>query len=164
VLLLVAFLAGRFWPGPAIPRETKAARSAQSALPASPQARERILLLEIGNHLERSQLALIELINSKTNGIVDISWEQTMARQLVDVNRLYRQSAVRAEDAGLASILEDLERTLIEISHSPSRLSGAEYAELRRRLNPDDMLFKVKILGAQLRAREHSQQLTTKRS
>jgi hypothetical protein len=97
---------------------------------------------------------LIELINTKTNGVVDISLERALARQLVDVNRLYRQSAARLGDAGMASVLEDLERTLIEISNSPSQLSSLEFAEFRQRIDTDDMLFKVKVVSSQVRAKE----------
>ncbi len=163
LLVLIAFLAGRFWPQRDSTTEPLIAKSTQ---PVSRQARERVLLKEIGDHLERSQLALIELINGKTNGVVDISLEQSLARRLVDVNRLYRQSAARLGDAGMASVLEDLERTLIEISNSPSQLSSTEFAEIRRRIDADDTLFKVKVVGSQVRAkeRETARELAAKRS
>ena len=151
LLILIAFLAGRSWPRTGSGTPPRMAQTKQSI---SPQARERVLLNEIGDHLERSQLALIELINSRTNGVVDISLEQSLARQLVDVNRLYRQSAARLGDAGMASVLEDLERTLIEISNSPAKLSSTEFAEFRRRIDTDDTLFKIKVVGAQVRAKE----------
>jgi len=159
----LAFLAGRFWP-----RLDSESRFGMSQLPApiSTQARERILLKEIGDHLERSQLALIALINSQTNGPVDISLEQALARQLVDVNRLYRQTASRLGDTGMASVLEDLGRTLIEISNGPAKLSSSEFADFRRRIDSEDMLFKVKVVSSQVRAREReaARKLAGKRS
>jgi len=163
VVVLSAFLAGRFWSRPAF---TAPSLIGNSTMPISAQARERILLREIGDHLERSQMALIELINSKTNGLVDISIEQALARQLVDVNRLYRQTATRLGDTGMASVLEDLERTLIEISNCPPKLSSTEFAEFRRRIDTDDMLFKVKVVGSQVRAKERdaARELAAKRS
>jgi len=158
-----AFLGGRFWPQ--LDSGTRFGMTRSSAH-ISTQARERILLKEIGDHLERSQLALIELINSQTNGLVDISLEQALARQLVDVNRLYRQTASRLGDTGMASVLEDLERTLIEISNSPAKLSAGEFADFRRRIDTDDMLFKVKVVSSQVRAkeREAARELAGKRS
>ncbi|PYM12303.1 MAG: hypothetical protein DME18_11795 [Verrucomicrobia bacterium] len=163
LLVLAAFVAGRFWPQRGL---TTGPLTETSRRPISRQARERVLLKEIGDHLERSQLALIELINSKTNGVVDISLEQSLARQLVDVNRLYRQTAARLGDAGMASVLEDLERTLIEISNSPSKLSSTELAEFRRRIDTDDTLFKIKVVSSQVRARERdaARELAGKRS
>ncbi len=152
LLILSAFVAGRFWH-----QRTDSSSEilvTQSTAPVTPEARERVLLREIGDHLERSQMALIELINSKTNGVVDISLEQALAEQLVGVNRLYRQAAERVGNTGMANVLEDLERTLIEIANSPSRLSSTEFAEFRRRVDTDDMLFKIKVVGSQVRLKE----------
>jgi hypothetical protein len=151
VLLLAAFFGGRLWPRstPVSPRQI-----ATSAHPVSREARERVLLREIGEHLERSQLALIELINSQTNGMVDISLERSLAEQLVVVNRLYRQTAARLGDSGTANLLEDLERRLVEIANSPARLSPAEFADFRRRLDTEEMLFRIKVVSSQMRARE----------
>src|SRR5579863_8470797 len=109
-LLVVAFLAGRYMP----PHPTETASQ-----PIPPQARERILLVAVGDHLERSQMVLIELANADGKGPVDISSEQRTARDLVDSNRLYRETAARAGDVGVANVLDDLERVLIEIANSP---------------------------------------------
>jgi hypothetical protein len=111
-------------------------------------------LSEIADHLERSQRALIELINSRTNGPVDIAGEQVLARELAAVNRLFRCTAIDAGEPGMASVLEELEVVLIEISNGPARLSADEFAALRQRLDADGLLFKVKVLNAQMRARE----------
>ena len=35
-------------------------------------------------------------------------------------NRLYRQTVVRAGEPGMASLLEELERLLVEVAHRPS--------------------------------------------
>jgi hypothetical protein len=163
LLVVGAFLAGRQWkPVATGPRLESASLS--RALPA--RGRERVLLMEIGDHLERSQRALIELINSQTNGVVDLSFEEALARQLVGVNRLYRQTAVRLGEMGLAGVLEELEHTLIEIANSPAKLSPAEFAGLRSRLETDDVLFKAKVVGSQLREREKQtvRELAAKRS
>src|SRR5690242_7074105 len=53
-LIAGAFLAGRYWQ----------IRRTPQAAPISAQARERILLLAVGNHLERSQMVLVELVNA----------------------------------------------------------------------------------------------------
>src|SRR2546422_542606 len=79
LLVFGAFLAGRFWPQPTPEAKSSVAQSTQRL---SPHARARVFLSDIGDHLERSQLALIELINSQTNGVVDISVEQALAREL----------------------------------------------------------------------------------
>ena len=151
LLIGAAFLAGRFWPQ-APNRAERKVPPLELAQPTMPQPWS--FLEEIGDHLERSQLALIELVNSRTNGAVDISGEQVLARELVDVNRLYCQTASRLGDSSMMSTLEDLERALVEISNSPSTLSSAQFAEFRRRLHTDDILFKVRVVSSLVRARE----------
>jgi hypothetical protein len=150
LVALGAFLAGRFWPEPTPGATPELARSR----PLSASARERVLLTEIGDHLERSQLALIELIHSKTNGAVDISVEQVLARELAAVNRLFRRAAADASEPGLASVLEELEFVLVEIANGPANLSTDEFAALRQRIDTDGLLFKVRVVSAQMRAKE----------
>jgi len=163
LLLLTAFLAGRYWPRP-VPTAPHAPTAVAQREPA--HARERVFLNEMGNHLERAQVALIELIHSKTNGVVDISWEQALAKELVNMNWLCRQTCARLGDTGTANVLEDLERALIEISNSPSTLSSAEFGGLCRRIEPNRVLFKVQVVGSQVRARERdgARKLTANRS
>jgi hypothetical protein len=161
--VLAAFLAGRFWqekpgaPSPAV---------AQAAQPLSVEARERVLLAEIGDHLERSQLALVELINSRTNGPVDISAEQVLARELIAMNRLFRRAATDSGEPGMASVLESVELVLVEVANGPAKLSAEEFAALRQQIDPDDLLFKVRVVTAQVRARERDlvREMTAKRS
>lgn len=139
VLVLGAFFAGRFWPG------------ASSRRPIAPQVRERILLVAVGDHLERSQMVLLELVNATPlDGGVDISAEQKRAEDLILSNRLYRQTAARSGDPGMATVLDDLERVLVEIANSPARLSSGEFEDLRRRVEAQGLLFKVRVIDSQL--------------
>ena len=139
-LVVVAFLAGRFSTRPTPPLPEK--------------VRERILLVAVGDHLERSQMVLAELIHTPGDGSVDISAEQQWAEDLLDSNRLFRQTADVAGEKALAGVLEDLERTLLEIAHSPSTLSSQKLEELRSRIESEGILFKVRVLGSELRERE----------
>lgn len=159
LLLVAAFLAGRFWPGGAPVSAPVAGTGASPSplprpLPAA--ARERVLLAEIADHLERSQVALVELIHSRTNGPVDITAEQVLARELSAVNRLFRITAADSGEPGMASVLEELELVLVEIANGPSKLSAEEFAALRQRLDSDGLLFKVRVLSAQMRVREQA--------
>jgi len=148
VLVVGAFLAGRFWPGRPQPQ-----REAQ-VQPVSAQSRERILLVAVGDHLERSQMVLVELVNTKPERTVDISAERQRAEDLVPANRLYRLTAERSGETGVANMLDELERTLIEIAHSPSRLSSPEFEDLRRRVEAQGILFKVRVVDSQVHERE----------
>ncbi len=144
VLVVVAFLAGHFWPRPEHPMAT----------PISPKVRERILLVAVGDHLERSQRVLLELLNAPEDGMVDISSEQQRAEDLVESNRLYRQVVEQSGDAGTAAVLDELERVLIQIAHSPSKLSSSDLDEFRRRIENQGILFKVQVIDNQVQQRE----------
>jgi hypothetical protein len=145
VLLVVAgFMAGRFGPG----RETPLPE------PVSEAARDRILLTTVADHLDQSQLTLLELANGSGDGDADSSSDRARAGELVAANRLYRQSAAQAGEASLASILDELERVLIEIANRPPDLTRAELQEIRRRIDEEDLLFKIRVLSSQVRSRE----------
>jgi hypothetical protein len=96
----------------------------------------------------------VELVNSKPERTVDISAERQRAEDLVPANRLYRLTAERSGETGVANVLDELERTLIEIAHSPSRLSSPEFEDLRRRVEAQGILFKVRVVDSQVHARE----------
>lgn len=146
-LVMAAFLAGRISHRPEAP--------AISANRSSEQVRERILLVAIGDHLDRSQMVLAELSNAPPGkGKLDISAEREMAEELLPDNRLYRETARSTGDVAVASVLDDLERVLMEIAHSPGDISQAELASLRQQIESRGVLFEVRILGARVRDEE----------
>ena len=54
----------------------------------------------------------------------------------------------------MATVLDDLERNLLEIVHSPSRISAADLEQIRRRIDAAALLFKVRVMSDELRQRE----------
>jgi hypothetical protein len=147
-LVLAAFLAGRLSHRGEKPVATASNQNSQ-------QVRERILLVAVGDHLERSQMVLAELSNAPDQkGKLDISDERQMAEELLDDNRLYRQTARTTGDTAVANVLDDLERVLIEIAHSPSEISGDQLAELRQQIENRGLLFQVRVLGSRVRDEE----------
>ncbi|HUG53407.1 MAG TPA: hypothetical protein VMR21_07395 [Vicinamibacteria bacterium] len=138
--LVVAFLAGRHWPPAPAP----------AAVPEA--ARERILLVAVGDHLERSQMLLVELVNAGGGeGPVDISTQQEWAEELVGANRLYRQTVAREGDPALSGLLDELERLLVEVTHHPSSLAPGELEDIRRRIDSRSLLFRVRVIETQVR-------------
>jgi len=113
----------------------------------SPRARERVLLIALGDHLDRSQMVLAELVNAPEAKTADISEEQHMASELVGENRILRQTAARRGDAASAAVLEELERVLLEIAHSPDEVSKEQLDDLRQRIEAQGLLFKIRIIG-----------------
>ena len=111
--------------------------------------------MDLGEHLDRSQRVLVELVSATDeHGSVDISMERDRAEQLVAANRLYRQTAASTGDAAMTSILDDLERVLVDIAASPSTVSQEELASVRRRIDSKELLFKVRVVSSQVRERQ----------
>lgn len=146
-MLVVAFFAGR-WSNP-----TAAPGQVAKGGPAS-QVRERVLVIAVSDHLDRSQMMLLELVNSPDNKKVNIADQQQTAEDLLEANRLYRQTAVKSGDAGVATVLDELERVLLEVAHSPENLDKEQLASLRREIEEQGVLFKVRVLGSRLRQQQ----------
>jgi predicted anti-sigma-YlaC factor YlaD len=152
-LVLAAFVAGRSWNAPTT--TAPAAKPAPAAETAqAPDVRQDVLLVAVGDHLERSQMALVELVNTANAPRVDISTEQARARDLVFENRLFRQTAEETGDEAVASVLDDLERVLVEVANSPAELSRSDFEQVRHRIESQGIIFKVRVLGERVRDRE----------
>jgi len=149
--VVVAFMLGRYTREPEV-------------VTVPGPVRERVLLIAVGDHLDRSQMVLAELVHAGGNGSVDISAERDWAQDLVSANRLYRQAAARAGEGQVASVLDDLERVLLEVATSPDSVSSARLEELRERIESQGILFKVRVLGAQMRDRERAMVRAASRS
>jgi hypothetical protein len=147
-LVVAAFVAGR-WTKP-IDRGTPAASAAQ--------VRERVLVVAVGEHLGKSEMVLMELANAAPSSSgqkqINISAEQKRAEDLLDANRLYRETAEHDGDAALASVLDDLERVLLDVAHSPDELTPAKLELLQKRIEAHGILFKVRVVGKELEEKQ----------
>ncbi len=127
-------------------------KQATTEVAKNQQIRERILMVAVGDHLERSQMVLAELTNAPDHqGKLDISDERQMASELLDDNRLYRQTARTAGNTAVANVLDDLERVLLEIAHSPTEVSSGQLDDLRQQIESRGLLFKVRVMGTKAR-------------
>lgn len=113
---------------------------------AAGAVRERILLVAVGDHLERSQIMLVELLNSNPGDALDTG----AAEGLIQENRLYRQTAIAGGEPAVAQLLDDLERVLLEIAHSPGQLSSGGLEEIRQRIEKEGLLFRVRVVESRM--------------
>ncbi len=143
-LLMVAFLAGRWTKDKQQPLVETAS--------ISEKARERVLLLSLSDHLERSQIVLTELANASP-GSDDLAEERDRARELVGANRLLRETAVRLGDQKDAAVLEDLEHVLVEVANAPDQPSSSDTSRVQQRIAKNELLFKVRITSEDARQR-----------
>jgi hypothetical protein len=144
-LMAVAFFAGRFYP------TFQGGRGNAITAKNDVQGPERVLLVAVGDYLERSQMVLVELANANSHGPLDISSEKERAEDLVSETRLYRQTAAHTGDTNIDSVLEELERVLVDITHEPSKISPQGLESLRQRLESAGILFKIRVLGSNVR-------------
>jgi hypothetical protein len=154
VLLVAAFVTGRWWSAAdtTTPFVAPARPMAAVADPIDADARQRILLTSVADHFDRSERVLTDIMNASAGQ--DISAEQRWAEDLVVSSRLYRQDAADAGEQSLAAVLDELERSLLEFVHTPSLATAARLDEIRRRIDAASLLFKVRVLGDELRQRE----------
>ena len=89
--------------------------------------------------------------------MVDVSTERDRATDLVAANRLYRQSAAASGEAGVIELLDQLEEMLVELAASPDKLSSEELDSVRKRIDSNGLLFKVRVLSSTVRERQKQQ-------
>jgi hypothetical protein len=147
VLLVGAFFAGKYSPRGA---SQPVAPVAQTA----PDVRERVLLVAVGDHLQRSKMLLIEIANADPNTPMLFADGRETAQDLVHANRLYRQTAVNTGDTRVVSLLDDLERVLIEMAHGPDQLDNRDLENLRERIKAEGLIFKIRVAGSRLAQEE----------
>ena len=144
-----AFVASERWAPPAQP---PAVSPSVAASQAQAVGSRRVLLIAIADHLERSDRMLTEIMNADG---VDISTEQEWAEDLLWAGRLYRQSALESDEQSIAAVLDDVERALLDIVHSPAQAAGEDLENVRGRVESAALLFKIRVLRDEL----HHQQL-----
>ncbi|MDP3718698.1 MAG: hypothetical protein Q8T13_13115 [Acidobacteriota bacterium] len=149
-LVLVAFMAGRFTGGVPAGSLVEATPSSGSPAEASP---DRVLQAAMGDHLDRTQMMLTELVNTDVDQADLFAGEQDRASDLVAINRLIRQSAAQSGDAGVVDVLEDLERVLLEIANAPADVTSNELSGLKDRITAQDLLFRVRVIASEMRNR-----------
>ena len=134
--LCAAFFAGSLW-------RSSRNHASEAANPA--QAKERVVLFVLDDHLDRSERMLVELSHAGGENSDSL---QAEARQLLPDNRLQRQALSGGSDPMMASALDHLERVLLEVANSPDKLNSADIARIEREMNTDSLLFQIRVLRA----------------
>jgi hypothetical protein len=121
--------------------------------------RERVLVVAVGDHLGRSEMILMELANAepqKGQKLMNISTEQKRAEDLLEENRMYRQTALRDGDTLMAGTLDELERVLLDIANSPDEVTPAQFEAIQKRIAAKGILLKVRVVNQELRQKQES--------
>jgi hypothetical protein len=134
----------------AISLQFAGSRVQQSPADTSAQASDasqRILSVAVTDHIERTIAVLSPLVNAEpahSAQVPDISVEQNTVEDLLAENRLYRQTAVQDKERSTAALLDEIGQVLVELEHSPAKLSGSQARDLQERLSDSSLLSKMK--------------------
>lgn len=147
-LLILAFYLGR---------KTGTKAGGEEIVDAS-RVRERVLLVAVGEHLGKSEMILMELSNAQPaeagKSLINISTAQKRAGDLVEENRLYRQTALNGGDNAMASTLDELQRVLMDVANSPAEVTPAQFESIQKRIAAQGILLKVRVVRQELRTQE----------
>jgi hypothetical protein len=121
---------------------------------AGKELRERVLLSDLSEHLDRSQLMLVDLVSAESERDVDVPVERMRAEELLSANRLYRQTAIDTGNPALAQVLDDLEQVLVDIATSPDRVSAEDFQAVRQRIDDQGLLLKMRVLSSEVQKRQ----------
>ncbi|HYR29096.1 MAG TPA: hypothetical protein VEU30_11565 [Thermoanaerobaculia bacterium] len=135
-------------PGAAQPVATKPGIAEPASTPAETQVqRDRILLVVVGDHFDRSERVLVELTNLAPNDDnFDIGAERALAEELLTSNRLYRRTALDRGEESVATLLDELEPVLMQIAHAPDDLTAAELRRIQKRVEAKGLVFKLRVV------------------
>ncbi len=146
LLGVCTFVGGRVW-------ERKQVRNTAETHPQQKQVvptRERVVVVVLGDHLDRSERLLVELkhADAESTGIDSPLLDE--ARSLLPANRICRQNARHEDDAALATALDRLDHLLQELVDQPGGVNAATLARLQNEINRDGLLFEVRVLRSRL--------------
>lgn len=139
-LVAAAFFGGRIW-------ERVNAKKVMVTAAATPQTKERVVLVVLTDHLDRTERLLVGLEHADSADRVETAQLQSEARELLASNRLYRTTATNAGDPALAGALDRLEGVLAEVANDPN-LTAADLQRVRDEMNTEGILFEVRVLLA----------------
>ncbi len=114
-------------------------------------AAQAILVAALVEHLESSSRLLVELSNSAADfGGRDLGVAIERADDLLAENRLYRLASSDQASAGLITLLDALERLLLDLRHASAVDPARTLEHLRQRIDSEDLLFKLRVSSARL--------------
>jgi hypothetical protein len=145
--VVLAFYVGRAGR-PESPPPTSARTGAFAA------ARERVLDAEVEEHFERSQRVLTDLVNIDPATPVVLASDQQRAADLVAAGRVYRRTADALGETATSELLEDLERVLLDVANGSPDPTAGEIESWRQRIDQQDLVFRLRVVGAELRRRQ----------
>jgi hypothetical protein len=145
LLIAGAFIAGRQW-------EHGRQRGMAENNPAP--TRQRVVLVVLSDHLDRTERLLVELKHADAGSAEMVSPLRDEARSLLAANDVCRQDAARNGDPELTAALDRLNPLLVELAGQTDGMNSATLARLQDQMNADGLLFEVRVLRSRIPDRQ----------
>jgi hypothetical protein len=144
VLIACAFIGGRLWEH----RQTRtvAGNHSQQNQQRVAQPPQRLVVVVLSDHLDRSERLLVELKHADADSEKMVSPLRDQARSLLAPNRICRRNAEHDDDQALTSALDRLDHLLVELANQPAGSDGTTITRLQDEMNADGLLFEVRVL------------------
>jgi hypothetical protein len=143
-LVICAFAGGRLWEHKHA--QTVAQNHAQQHEPSVVEPTQRVLVVVLSDHLDRSERLLVELKHADADNGKVASPLRDEARSLLPANRICRQNAKQDDDRALSTALDRLDHLLVELANQPEGLNSQTINKLQDEMNADGLLFEVRVL------------------
>jgi hypothetical protein len=142
IALVCAFVGGRLWEHRHA--QTIAQNHVQQHEPSVPQLPQRVVVVVLSDHLDRSERLLVELKHAEGGGVASPLRDE--ARSLLAANQICRKNAKQDDDRALSTALDRLDHLLVELANEPEGLNSQSVAKLQDEMNVDGLLFEVRVL------------------
>jgi hypothetical protein len=143
LLLSGAFFSGRIWEQHKQPHTVAVSKPAPQI---APSPKQRVVVVVLGDHLDRSERLLVELKHADAESTETIAPLRDEARTLLAANRSFREEAAQADDPELATALKHLGELLRELADQPGGLNAEAVSKLQNEMKSDRLLFEVRVL------------------
>jgi hypothetical protein len=98
-------------------------------------------------------MLLTEISNTSNPDARDFALERGRAQDLVEEGRLMRQMVALRGGSATLGFLDEVERVLLEVANAPDAVNASEMRQMRERIGASSLLFKVRVIEANLRTR-----------
>ncbi len=149
-LLLAAgsFYAGSRW------QQGRTPTTAENKPPQPKRNARPIVVVVLGDHLDRSERLLVELKHVDANNAEMMPPLRKEARSLLAANRICKADAKKVDDPALQTALDHLDHLLNELANQPGGLNAASVSRLKDEMDADGLLFEVRVLRSRTRNRD----------
>lgn len=153
---VIALIAGYRLAPRSAPAPMQVQVTAQKSAPAvsTPEGRERVLLVVVGDHFSRSERLLTEVKNASPEAPPIVIADREAMEDLVRKNRLYLDAANASGQTSLANTLEELQPLLLELARAPEKPSARDLQTLQKRIEKRGALLELRVAAEQIRQRQ----------